>query len=121
MFTCFGLSLFLLADTSSSALENSLSAGTEIPGMQSQTGTSLLHAAADWPSGTRECHVKYRYKSILILSTDTSSSVASIRNIDISVSVSHTTTVAPRSTAVTIPVHVEKSWPNLVEAVFLVS
>ena len=37
------------------------------------------------------CHVKYRYKPILILSIDTSSSDASIGNIDILASVSRIT------------------------------
>ena len=69
MFTCFDLSLFLLADTSSPALENKLSAGRVT------------------------CHVKYRYKPILILSIDTSSSDAGIGNIDILASVSPITTM----------------------------
>ena len=44
MLTCFGFSLFCLADTSSPALENNLSVGTEVPGMHSTLVPSAVHS-----------------------------------------------------------------------------
>ena len=108
MFTCFDLSLFLLADTSSPALENKLSAGrvtchvkyrykpililsidtSSSDASIGNTDTSSPALENNLSAGRVTCHMKYRYKPILILSIDTSSSDTSIGNIDILASVS---------------------------------
>ena len=79
------LSQFLLANTSSPALENNLSAGTEVPGMQWYFIATYYSRLAEW-------HMRMSHEGLLQINTnskyDTSSSDASVGNIDILISVS---------------------------------